>query len=91
MFDIFMGFWCTLFDCYLNRLERVRNTLTFYSFFLFSVMLLIFKNKNKIIDTTYVPRFERRTDMAHGHVLDVHRVLVRPHRPGQPHAGLLAP
>lgn len=54
-------------------------------------MLLIFKNKNKIIDSTYVLWFEQRTDVAHGHVLDVHRVLVRPHRTGQPHAGLLAP
>lgn len=32
------------FDCYLNRLEGVRNT--FYSV-LFSVMLLIFKNQKK--------------------------------------------
>lgn len=37
--------WCTLFDCYLNRLERVWNTCT-YSV-LFSVMLLIFENQKK--------------------------------------------
>lgn len=33
IFDILRAFWCMLFDCYLNRLERGQNTWNFYSFF----------------------------------------------------------
>lgn len=66
-----------LFDYYLNRVEKVQNTLAFYSFVFYNASHL-HKSERKKLMAPKCCGSRDKTEMAQSHVLDMQTGLVRP-------------